>query len=111
VASQPVRPVTPAPAQPATVDKPLPKETFGLYAPEHPVAPKAFPELTAEVTRVSSDSAGASLITLAGNQVWRIDDADPLLAKGDSVTIKRGKLGSFLMSTPSGRLHRAHRVK
>jgi hypothetical protein len=132
-ASQPSQPVrstapvpAPVPAQPDTrqaaqppagvgptvpADKPLTKDSFGLYAREHPVAPQGFPELTAEVTRISSDGAGAMLISLEGNQVWRITDSDPVLAKGDRVNIKRGKLGSFLMSTPSGRLHRAQRVK
>jgi len=129
--SQPVRSDNPTPAPtsafadgpqatqpPASVggpttpaDEPLTKETFGLYAREHPAAPRAFPELTAAVTRVSTDASGATLISLEGNQVWRIADADPLLAKGDMVNIKRGKLGSFLMTTPTGREHRARRVK
>jgi hypothetical protein len=92
-------------------DKPLTKETFGLYSSEHPTAPKGYPELTAAVTRVASDPSGLMLVYLEGGQLWRIEGADPLLAKGDAVNIKRAKLGSFLMSTPGGRVYRAQRLK
>ena len=67
--------------------------------------------MTGTVTRVSTDMYGNMTVGLEGGQVWMLDMLDPILAKGDSVTIKRGKLGSFLLSTPTGRVHRAHRLQ
>ena len=102
---------SPAPGA-ATSEQPLPKESFGLYSSEHPTAPKGFPELTAAVTGIGHTSTNGSMsVTLEGGQVWRMADADPVLAKGDIVNIKRGKLGSFLMITPQGRTHRVARLK
>jgi hypothetical protein len=54
---------------------------------------------------------GHSIVTLDGGQLWELDEADPLLATGDSVTIKRAALGSFLMTTGSGRIHRVRRLR
>ncbi len=38
------------------------------------------------------------------------DDPDPLLSIGDSVTIKHGTLGSFLLLTPAKLSHRVRRI-
>lgn len=54
---------------------------------------------------------GRPTVTLDGGQVWELDNADPLLAKGNSVTIKRASLGSFLLTTSTGRTHRVHRLQ
>jgi hypothetical protein len=94
------------PASPAAP----PKESFGLYAAEHPAAPNPEELLTATVVGLGVNANGRPTVTLDGGQLWELDDSDPLLANGDSVTIKRAALGSFLMTTPSGRTHRVHRV-
>ena len=112
-------PPKPAAAQPAagggtpaaSPDKPLSKETFGLYSSEHPAAPKGYPAVTAAVAGVTTDPSGLMLVSLEGGELWRIEGADPLLAKGDAVKIQRAKLGSFLLTTPSDRMYRAHRLK
>jgi len=39
-------------------DKPLGKQTFGLYSAEHPAAPPGYPELTAAVTKVGPGPNG-----------------------------------------------------
>jgi hypothetical protein len=88
----------------------LPKESFGLYTAEHPAAPKAAALLTAKIVGLGAGADGRPLITLDGGQLWELDSADPLLANGDSVTIKRATLGSFIMTTPTGRTHRARRL-
>jgi hypothetical protein len=50
-------------------------------------------------------------VTLDGGALWElVDDSDPLLAVGDTVTIKRAALGSYLMSTPTKRTHRVRRL-
>jgi hypothetical protein len=97
-----------ASAAPAT---PPPKQTFGLYSVEHP-APPPPPEalITAKVIALGSNSRGRVTVTLEGDQVWELDNADPVLAAGETVTVKRGTLGSFILTTAAGRIHRVHRL-
>jgi hypothetical protein len=100
----------PAPAPVAPPAPPSP-QTFGLYAAEHPLAP-ADPTLTAKVVGFGSSSNGYSTVSLEGGQVWELlDQADPVLTQGQTVTIRRGSLGSFLMTTPAKRSHRVRRVR
>jgi hypothetical protein len=89
-----------------------PKQTFGLYSVEHPAPPPATETLiSAKVVSLGSNSSGHSTVTLEGNQVWELDSADPVLATGQTVTVKRGTLGSFILTTAAGRLHRVHRIR
>jgi hypothetical protein len=45
-------------------------------------------------------------------QTWEYEeDGDYLLAIGDSVTIRRASLGSFLLVTPSKLVHRVRRIR
>lgn len=85
-------------------------DSFGLYAAEHPAAPTPAATLSAKVIGVGSSPGGRPTVALEGGQLWELDEADPLLADGDLVTIKRAALGSFLLTTPKGRVHRAHRL-
>ena len=101
----------PSPGSAAPAEPALPKETFGLYSSEHPTAPKGYPGITAAVTGITAEPGGSTLIALEGGELWRITGGDPLLVTGDSVRIARGTFGSFILSTPSGRQHRAHRVR
>jgi hypothetical protein len=54
---------------------------------------------------------GHATVQFEGGEVWELDDPDPVLAPGDSVTITRAAFGSFLLTTPSRRTHRVHRVR
>jgi hypothetical protein len=100
-------PATSAPATPA----PPPKEAFGLYRAEHPAAPKGAPALTAQVVSVTVSGNGRPAVALEGGGVWELDGPDSVLSGGDTVTIERAALGSFLMTTPSGRMHRVKRLR
>jgi hypothetical protein len=107
-------PAAPAPATAAAsaaTPAPPPKESFGLYTAEHPAAPKVEALITAKVISIGISSSGRSTVALEGNQVWELDSADPVLKNGDAVTVKRGTLGSFILTTPAGRLHRVHRIR
>jgi hypothetical protein len=90
---------------------PPPKESFGLYNAEHPTAPAVEALITGKVIAIGISNSGRATVTLEGNEVWELDSADPVLAKGDAVTVKRGTLGSFILTTPTGRLHRVHRLR
>jgi hypothetical protein len=88
------------------------KKSFGLYSVEHPAPPPPYEFLiTAKVIALGNNSRGHSTVTLEGDQVWELDSADPVLASGETVTVKRGTLGSFILTTAAGRLHRVHRIR
>jgi len=116
-ASAPTATSSPSPA-PATAAAPaaasagaaLPKESFGLYSAEHPTPPPATDTLQARVQSFGRNANGRPTVALAGEGLWELDDSDPLLAVGDTVTIKRASLGSFILTTPGKRTHRVRRL-
>jgi hypothetical protein len=103
VATGSAAPETAAPAQ-------APPQSFGLYAAEHPAPPPAAQSLTARVVSLGHSASGRQTVALEGGQLWELIDGDPLLAVGDTVTIRRASLGSFMIETPARREHRARRL-
>ena len=101
-----------AAAAPSATPAAAPKEAFGLYSAEHPAAPPAkVAGITAKIVSIGTGSSGHPIVTLEGDQVWELDAGDPLLKSGDAVKIERAALGSFIMTTPTGRIHRLHRLR
>jgi hypothetical protein len=100
-----------APGAPSTTTPPVaPKESFGLYAVEHPALATA-QSLQDTVVAVGASQSGRMTVTLGGGGLWEVlDGGDPLLAAGDAITIRRAAFGSYLMETPSKRMHRVHRL-
>jgi hypothetical protein len=88
-----------------------PKESFGLYQAEHPAPPKPAAAFAGKVVGLGLGANGRPTVEIEGGQLWELDRPDPLLATGDLVTINRGTLGSFLMTTPSGRTDRLRRLR
>jgi hypothetical protein len=86
-------------------------ESFGLYSAEHPAPPRTSRSFTARVEAVGGSASGHMTVALEGGAVWELDEGDPLLAVGDTVNISRAALGSFIMETPSKRIHRVHRLR
>jgi hypothetical protein len=112
----PVETLPSAAAQPvpgATVAAPPvpPQASFGLYPAEHPPPPSPASSLTARVVGLGVSASGHPTVALEGGQLWELDDGDALLAPGDLVTITRAALGSFVMTTPTQRTHRARRLR
>ncbi|HEV2284705.1 MAG TPA: hypothetical protein VGR80_01585, partial [Steroidobacteraceae bacterium] len=103
----------PAAAPAAAVPSPPPAApSFGLYSAEHPKPPPASPSLATRVSSVAHNAAGHMTVTLEGGALWELmDEADPLLAAGDAVFITRASFGSYLMHTPSARVHRIRRLR
>lgn len=97
----------------AAASAPPSAQTFGLYAAEHPKPPPAAAAASLEgrVASVGSSAGGHMTVLLEGGALWELDDADPLLAAGDTVTITRAVLGSYMLHTPSHRSHRARRLR
>src|SRR2546423_6891408 len=85
-------------------------QSFGLSPLQLPAAPEGPKLIKALATRVTVDRAGNVLVSLANGQSWTFNDQDALLRPGDSVTIRRAALGSFLL-TAGRRSYRARRVQ
>jgi hypothetical protein len=100
-----------APAAPgAAAAAPPSPQSFGLYSAEHP-KPALSPSLEARVVALGKSADDHTTVSLDGGARWELlDGADALLAIGDTVTIKRAALGSYLMSTPTKRLLRVRRL-
>ena len=68
--------------------------------------------VTAHVTALSRDAAGALVINLDNGQQWlqTSGTSSPLLEVGHEVTITRAALNSFRLATPSGRVLKVKRI-
>jgi hypothetical protein len=91
-----------------------PKAEFGLSVaqrrkePDAPVKPQS---IDGVVTGFGTSSIGHPVVRLDNTQSWELlDELDPLLSVGDKVTIRRAALGSFLLTTPTKRMHRVRRI-
>lgn len=74
-------------------------------------APPEIKSITSKVAAFGRSPNHRTQVTLDNGQVWEYqDDPDPLLSIGDSVTIKRARLGSFLLQTPAKLSHRVSRI-
>ncbi|HVP32074.1 MAG TPA: hypothetical protein VMT09_00370 [Steroidobacteraceae bacterium] len=107
-------PPAPAAAAPASSAKPAAgaaaATSFGSYSAEHPTAPALPQTLSARVIAMGKTIDGRPTVTLEGGALWLLDEADPLLAVGDTVTISRGAFNSFLLETSTRRLHHVRRI-
>jgi hypothetical protein len=112
-------PATPTPRPAAAAAQTAPAvqattEDFGLSpvqkAASAPV--KAKPTaLTAKVDGLSIAPSGRTRVSLDNGQLWEMEDApDQLLAAGDTVTIERATMGSFLLVTAAKHAHRVRRI-
>jgi hypothetical protein len=101
----------PTPPQARQQATPAGASTFGLTKPLPQAAP-AGPELIkALVAKVTESRFGNVNVLLDNGQTWIVDAPDAQLKPGDSVTIKRAALGSFLMMTPARRSYRVRRME
>jgi hypothetical protein len=103
---------TPAPAAAASA------KDFGLSKVQKERAngavnsPAEIKSITARVTGFREGPSGRPRILLDNGQDWEYEeDGDALLAVGDSVTIRRASLGSFLLVTPARLVHRVRRIR
>lgn len=87
-------------------------QDFGLNAAQKQKArpQKQIQSIEASVIGIRTSAIGRMLVELSNGQLWELDSADPLLAMGNLVTIRRGALGSYLLTTPSRRTHYARRM-
>jgi hypothetical protein len=111
--------VAPVAVVPSTTAAAQAREEFGLSdaakrARDPERAREMMPEsIVAVVAKVVRRPTGESIVTLENEQVW--EQAEPgttmLLKAGDSVTIRKAALGSYVLVTPSRAAVRVRRVR
>jgi hypothetical protein len=77
-----------------------------------PTLPQKLESITGTVTELHREANGEFVVALDNSQVWRQIELDSRAwpEKGDTVTIRRALLGSFLLVTPDHRATRVHRI-
>jgi hypothetical protein len=66
--------------------------------------------IKAIVSQITEDRLNHVYLVLDNGQTWEFTETDPRVRPGDTVTIKRAALGSFLMLTPSRHSYRVERL-
>jgi hypothetical protein len=99
-------PVPPPPPAAAT------EEDYGLSTIQKQKAQpqKRIESIKASVAGLGTSPIGRMLVQLDNGQSWELDSADPLLKMGNVVTIERGAMGSFVLTTPTRRIHHVRRL-
>ncbi len=85
-------------------------KAFGLTKHTAPSDPGP-DHIQAKVTRVDTSPLGRVRLSLDNGQAWTFSATDTLIRPGDTVTIKRGTLGSFLLTTPAHHTYRTDRLQ
>jgi len=85
-----------------------PAKSFGLT--KHTAPSEEGPNhIQAQVTKVDTDRLGKVRVSLDNGQAWTFNGPEALIRVGDAVTIRRGALGSFLLTTPAHHTYKAQR--
>ena len=113
VAAPPVSVPVPAPAAAAPAAAAAADGgNFGLSAAQQKIAPTGPESIQAKVDHVYVNNASKSYVALDNGQTWTSTDGNFDLFDGESVTIRRAALGSFmLVSTKSKRTYHVRRVQ
>jgi len=83
-------------------------KSFGLT--QHVAPAEQGPDrIQAQATRVDIDRLGTVRLSLDNGQVWTFNAPEALIRVGDTITLKRGALGSFLLTTPAHHTYKAQR--
>jgi hypothetical protein len=88
-----------APAPARSQDSHTSTQAFGLTKPVARAPPERPELITAQVMKVNFGglSGGDVSVLLDNGQTWIVEASDVQLRRGDSVTVKRAALGSFLL--------------
>jgi hypothetical protein len=85
-------------------------ESFAPLRHPPPAAAEGPKQIKALIAEVSVDRLGNVLVSLDNGQSWTFNDPNALLRRGDTVTIRRAALGSFLL-TAGRHSYRAQRLQ
>jgi hypothetical protein len=102
-----------APAAPASAANDVANFGFTQGQVQVHTGPVGPTSIQARISKVTADQLGRTYLILDNGQMWTSTDAevrdDVHMGPGDSVTIKKGALGSFLMVTASRRTYHVRR--
>ena len=113
-AAEPARQLKSPPSAPtvASAANPNTEDNFGLNRRQiEPRAAEGPAAIKSAVSQMTEDRRHNITVVLDNGQTWAFIEPEPRLRPGDTVTIKRASLGSFLMLTPSRRSYRVERLK
>ncbi len=65
----------------------------------------------ARLQGVDANLYGDTIVQLDNGQAWKVEEPDAPLWRGESVTIRRAALGSFLMLTSDRHSYRVERLR
>jgi hypothetical protein len=83
---------------------------FGLTPHQLRPTPQGPGQIKSVVSRMTQDRLSNVDLVLDNGQTWRLVESNPRVRPGDTVTIKRAALGSYLLVTPSRRSYRVERT-
>lgn len=86
------------------------KEEFGLPSAPQPTG-NLVSMIEAKVVAFGRSRDARPTVRLDNGQVWELDAEDLSLQVNHTVTIRRGALSSFLLTTERKRVHRVRRLK
>jgi hypothetical protein len=109
-AAAPAVPPAAAQAPPAAVVAGDPKN-FGLTAAQQHTLELGPQMITANISILSSNQKGDTVVVLDNGQTWSLTDNDGWLATGQAVRIKKASMGSYLMLIPSNHSYHVRRLK
>jgi hypothetical protein len=105
-ADTPAASQAPAPAVVASDPK-----NFGLTAAQQHTLDLGPQMITANISILSSNQKGETVVVLDNGQTWSLTDNDGWLATGQAVRIKKAAMGSYLMLIPSNHSYHVRRLK
>jgi hypothetical protein len=128
VAALPAMPPAPAPAPAsaraaASADTPAASQApaaavvasdpknFGLTAAQQHTLDLGPQMITSNISILSSNQKGETVVVLENGQTWSLTDNDGWLATGQAVRIKKAAMGSYLMLIPSNHSYHVRRLK
>jgi hypothetical protein len=113
--SVPAQAQAPAPAPEraaaATADPAAAASNFGLSAVQKHVVDEGPKGIEAHITQVVVDLNRRGYLVLDNGQTWAITDGEMLLDAGEAVTIRRGALGSFMLTSASHHSYHVRRIR
>ena len=84
---------------------------FGLTPIQRKPQQSGPESITARIAGITGDRVGRAILTLDNGQTWLVGDNDARLTVGQEVVIRRGALGSFLLTTAERHSYHVRRTR
>lgn len=106
------RPAAAAPATAGAAPPPVDDlKNFGLTPAQQHIVATGPSSISARIASMNSDQLGHAILVLDNDQTWSVTDDDGRISSGDTVSIKRGALGSYILLTRSNHTYHVRRLR